>query len=325
MEKRRAELYTSHGLNVINVLPGPGEVIISVARPERETLSLAEIWAARRINRAPDGSNLSLVIGARESDGEILYLNIGSSFAGQPQHAPHTLVAGTTGSGKSVLVQNLILDICATNTPAQAHIHMIDPKMGLDYLWLKELPHLQGEIIIDQKQAREVIFALVEEMERRYKLFAAAQVNGLPVYNLKVDQEKERLPVIWLIHDEFADWMVAEDYKEAVQSAVSRLGIKARSAGIHLIFVAQRPDNQVFPMQLRANLGNRLILRVTDIGTSEIALGAKGAERLLGKGHLAARLEGEPDVVYAQVPFVTQDQITEIVDILKSYWGKETA
>ena len=114
----------------------------------------------------------------------------------------------------------------------------------------------------------------------------------------------QRLPAIWLIHDEFAEWMLVEDYKVSVASVVQRLGVKARAAGIYLVFAAQRPDALVMPMQLRANLGNRLILRVDSEGTSEIALGDKGAERLLGKGHLLAKLEGERELCFAQVPLV---------------------
>ena len=94
------------------------------------------------------------------------------------------------------------------------------------------------------------------------------------------------------------------DYADAVSDVVGRLGVKARAAGISLVFAAQRPDANVMPMQLRANLGNRLVLRVDSEGTSEIALGEKGAERLLGKGHLSAKIEGESQIIYAQVPFV---------------------
>src|SRR5260221_7692479 len=123
------------------------------------------------------------------------------------------------------------------------------------------------------------------------------------------------MPTLWIIHDEFAEWMLTDEYKDGVASAVQRLGVKARAAGIHLVFAAQRPDVNVMPMQLRANLGNRLILRVDSEGTSEISLGEKGAERLLGKGHLVARLEGMP-LCYAQVPFaetsLTSETITRI-------------
>jgi DNA segregation ATPase FtsK/SpoIIIE, S-DNA-T family len=107
--------------------------------------------------------------------------------------------------------------------------------------------------------------------------------------------------------------MMVEEYKNEVTNTVGRLGVKARAAGIHLVFAAQRPDANVMPMQLRANLGNRLILRVDSEGTSEIALGAAGAERLLGRGHLMARIEGEVDTLYAQVPYATPELIAGIV------------
>src|SRR6202007_2837043 len=99
-------------------------------------------------------------------------------------------------------------------------------------------------------------------------------------------------------------------------SIVTRWGVKARAAGISLVFAAQRPDARVMPMQLRANLGNRLVLRVDGEGSSEIALTEKGAERLLGKGHLAAKLEGEPDIVFAQVPFISSEFLSQVVSSL---------
>ena len=111
---------------------------------------------------------------------------------------------------------------------------------------------------------------------------------------------------------------MTEDYADAVAEVVSRLGVKARAAGISLVFAAQRPDANVMPMQLRANLGNRLVLRVDGEGTSEIALGEKGAERLLGKGHLAAKLEGEQGIVFGQVPFVQGAFLSQVVDVLKA-------
>lgn len=109
---------------------------------------------------------------------------------------------------------------------------------------------------------------------------------------------------------------MSEDYKTAVTGNVSRLGVKARAAGIHLVFAAQRPDANVMPVQLRDNLGNRLILKVASVGTPEIALGVKGAEQLLGLGHLSARLTGEPDIIYAQAPFLSDVDIDLAVDAI---------
>lgn len=317
IEKKRSQLLTTHALNIISVYGQPGEIVISIARPQRQVISLREVWAKRKINRSPSGINLSLVVGVREIDGELLYLNLGSSFENLQQHAPHTLIAGATGSGKSVLLQNLLLDICATNPKELATIYLIDPKAGVDYANIEELPHLREGIIIEQDRAIDVLNELVAEMDSRYLTFRQQKVRDLLSYNNKVS-ESERLPVLWLVHDEFAEWMLVDEYKDAVSSAVQRLGVKARAAGIHLIFAAQRPDANVLPVQLRDNLGNRLILRVESEGTSEIALGRKGAEHLLGRGHLAARLSSEPELIYAQVPFLPDEDFLLVTKAITS-------
>lgn len=269
-----------------------------------------ELWPHWRPGSSGWG-NQDLLIGVREQDGAKLFLSPGRA------HAPHTLIAGSTGSGKSVLMQNIILAIAATNTPEQARILLIDPKQGVDYFVFEDLPHLNGGIIDDQTVATQRFTELVAEMDWRYSRFKQARVSNLAAYNARV-LGSERLPAIWLIHDEFAEWMLTEDYKEAVASVVQRLGVKARAAGIYLVFAAQRPDANVMPMQLRSNLGNRLILRVDSEGTSEIALGEKGAERLLGRGHLLAKLEGERDLCFAQVPFVDTDLAAALVAVMRN-------
>lgn len=316
LEAKRTQLLTTHGLQIINIAAMPGEVLILIARPNRQVISLAEVWARRTLNRIA-GVNLSLVVGIKEVDGELLYLNFGGEFAGLQQHAPHTLIAGTTGSGKSVLVLNLILDICAFNAPALAKIYLIDPKAGVDYFALEGLPHLAEGIITEKPRAIQVLENLFTEMERRYKLFAQVKASNLTQHNLKAPAT-ERLPFLWVVHDEFAEWMLDEEYQAAVSALVQRLGAKARAAGIHLIFAAQRPDVNVFPMQLRDNLDNRLILKVASVGTSEIALKQKGAELLLGKGHLAANLPGEPGIIHGQVPFISNDDGYDLVECIRN-------
>jgi len=303
--KRRSQFLTTYGLDIISVQPEPGVVALSIARLKREVIQLQDIWRYW----CPDSTqgNQELLIAVREDDGHPLFL------APATQHAPHTLIAGSTGSGKSVLVQDIILAIAATNTPGQAQIILIDPKQGVDYFSFDGLPHLGTGIIDEREDALVRLHGLVDEMDARYRTFKAARASNLAAYNRKVDAP-DRLPVLWLIHDEFAEWMLIEEYKQEVTAIVSRLGVKARAAGIYLVFAAQRPDNNVMPLQLRANLGNRLILRVDSEGTSEIALGERGAERLLGKGHLLAKLEGTP-LTYAQVPLVAEEFIEQVVTI----------
>jgi len=153
-------------------------------------------------------------------------------------------------------------------------------------------------------------------MNRRYKVLKQNKVSNIFDLN-QTPNPTERLPFLWVIHDEFADWMMTPQYADAVSDVVGRLGVKARAAGISLVFAAQRPDANVMPVQLRANLGNRLVLRVDGEGTSEIVLGEKGAERLLGKGHLAAKLEGTSEIIYGQVPFVDNEFLTLATSKLK--------
>ena len=208
-----------------------------------------------------------------------------------------------------------MLGIVCTNTPEQAKIILIDPKLGVDYFTFEGVPHLEDGIIDNQEKSIQKMGELVDEMNRRYGVLRANKVKNIFELHEKADAT-EHFPFLWVVHDEFAEWMLTETYAEAVSEIVSRLGVKARAAGIYLVFAAQRPDANVMPMQLRANLGNRLVLRVDSEGTSIIALGEKGAERLLGKGHMAAKLEGEIDIVHAQVPLIDEGFAQMIIESL---------
>ena len=154
--KRRSEFLTTHTLNVISVRAGPGVVAITIARPNRRVLHLPDVW--KRWNPNCTYGNHDLLIALREEDNSPLFLSPKSN-------APHTLIAGSTGSGKSVLMQNIILGIACTNTPEQAKIVLIDPKIGVDYFAFDGLPHLQGGIIADQENAIFTLNGLVAEMK----------------------------------------------------------------------------------------------------------------------------------------------------------------
>jgi S-DNA-T family DNA segregation ATPase FtsK/SpoIIIE len=315
IEAKRTQLLTTHAINLVTVQPMPGEIVVTIAGAKRQSVSLWDLWAKRSLNRNAAGVNTSFVLGLQEVNGSILYLNLGGEFGGLSSHDPHSLVAGATGSGKSVLVQSLLLDIAATNPKELAQIVLIDPKMGVDYAPLEGLPHMREQIVIDKARATAILEGLVQEMEARYQQFHNARANNLTSFNAKSAPEA-RLPLIFLVHDEFADWMLDDGYKKAVSAAVQRLGVKARAAGIHLIFAAQRPDKDVMPMQLRDNLGNRLILKVASEATSKITLDRGGAELLLGKGHMAAKLTGEQGLVFAQAPFLSEGDIAAAVSAI---------
>lgn len=317
VDSRTNEIYTSDGIKIIHTTPESGRVSIAVERPNRQLLHTEPVLLdyLRRYTQGTLGEKLC--VGIREEDGLPLLLD--------PLNQPHTLIAGITGSGKSVLMQNLILSIAATRDPAEAHIYLIDPKFGVDYRPLDELPHVEvgsGGIIDDPHVAVTTLEGLVDEMNRRYELFKAARVPNVHAYRKATGQP---LPILWIIHDEFADWMQTDEYGDAVPSIVGRLSVKARAAGIFLLFAAQRPDKDVMPMQLRSQLGNRLILKVDNAATAEIAMGVKnsGAERLLGRGHMLAKTGDIADPVFAQVPFIDMEHtIPELVKLIRARHGK---
>jgi DNA segregation ATPase FtsK/SpoIIIE, S-DNA-T family len=306
--RRRSEFLTTHGLNIIAVRGEPGAVVLSIARPSRQILHTLDVWKSWT-PEAVQG-NHSLLVGVREDDGRPLFIS-------PTENAPHTLIAGSTGSGKSVLMQNIVLGIACTNTPEQAEIVLIDPKLGVDYFSFDGLPHLSGGIIEDQEAAIQKLNQLIIEMDRRYAVLKQNRCSSIFDLNRKPNPT-ERFACLWVIHDEFAEWMMTDDYRDTVSNVVSRLGVKARAAGIFLVFAAQRPDSNVMPLQLRSNLGNRLILRVDSEGTSEIALGERGAERLLGRGHMIAKLEGDTNLIYSQVPLISAGDIEQLVAAIRT-------
>ncbi len=302
VEAKANEIYTTTGIHIIAVNAEPGRLRLTVARPKRELLHTEPVLQQFLQHCQSDAAAEKLLVGIREEDGKPLLLD--------PFVQPHTLIAGSTGSGKSVLMQNIILSIAASQPPERTNLFIIDPKHGVDYTVFSQLPHLQagsGDIICTQEEAIACLESAVNEMENRLKLMQkAGKEMGVGIPDIRTYRKitGQNMPTWWIIHDEFADWMQTDDYKAAIPSLVNRLGVKARAAGIFLIFAAQRPDKDVFPMQLRDQLLNRLILKVAGPGTSEIALGQKGAERLLGKGHMLAKVSDYPDAIFAQVPYI---------------------
>ncbi len=328
VEKRKGVLLTSHSLDIIGVRPEKGEVVVMVARERRAILDLCESWRRRAFPSSSPGFNTSFVIGERENDGRLLYLNLGAAFEGQPTHGPHTLIAGETGGGKGVLTRNLILDICVTNSPQDARIRLIDPKNGGDYPWIGLMPHVDGGLISTQAGAIEALRDLVATMDDRYAKITPIAPN-IDKYNAKVPPN-ERLPRIYLFHDELGDWMADKDnadYREAVESYVVRLASKARAAGIHLFLITQRPDKDALPGQIKANMNNKICLRVSSQTNSRIVLDEGGAELLLGNGHFAAKLANEKpsnqsSLVFGQSPFMDDDEAHELAQIIASHWRK---
>lgn len=293
IEKESSEFLTTYGIEILRVIPGPGMISIMVTRPIRKTLHTSKVLTEFLQSSAYNEDSEAVLIGVREEDGKPQLLN--------PFDDPHTLVSGKTGSGKSVLLQTMLLYIGVTRSPEQTHVYLVDGK-GTDFVKLRDLPHLKngsGHIITKKEESVAILEDLESQMEKRYELFAASGCADIRSYRKATGLQ---MPTIFYFQDEFASWMQDSEYAENITHHVNNLSIKSRAAGIFLIFGLQRPDNTVMPMQLRSNLGNRLTLQVADRGTAEIATGDKnsGAERLLGKGHMLAKLEG--NVIPIQVP-----------------------
>ena len=230
LEKQRTNLKTIHGLDIIRITAELGSILIAFRRPSRKILHLSDAWLRRALTPTSPESNLAFLLGEKEDDGEILYMPIAGSFHGQPQVAPHTLIAGSTGSGKGILATNLILDLCAFNSPASCKFYLIDPKQGADYMWAEGLPHLQDQIIVDMNAATQVFGSLVAEMEERYRRITAKKCRNMVEYN-RLAGAWERLPRLFIFHDEISDWMLDEHYRDNVTTTAARLGNMGRAAG----------------------------------------------------------------------------------------------
>ena len=321
LEGKRTDLMTGYGVEILRITPMAGRIAVALKRPRRGILHLSEVWARRKLERSAPEKNMALVVGEQEDDGALFYLSLEGDFEGQQQAAPHTLVSGTTGSGKGILVSNLILDVCAFNNPRSVQIYLIDPKRGADYLWARELPHLCEGIVEEKEAAISLLRQLVMDMEERYRQITQAGCANIAQYNRSRDAGTQ-LPRAIIFFDEVANWMQDEDFKKEVESVINEIATKSRAAGLHLLMIYQRADKDVMTMQLRTNLGNKIILRLGDEGSSRIALGEKGAERLLGKGHVIAKL-GTDEKIHGQVPFIEHDEARILANAITEAWGRE--
>ncbi len=285
----------------VEVVPGAYDLIFE--RKERQIISYEDCLEDREIS---DGAgNTKILLGRNEQNNQVVYYNLDSED-------PHALIGGMTKSGKSVLLNVFIVDLMCTNTVDELLLILVDPKQ-VEFTRYKGIPYLDPEgIVTGKKIAIRKLNDLVVEMDRRFLLFAESGVNELNKYNKKV---QTKIPRIVLIFDEFADWMLDDEFKRDASNAVQSLSGKARAAGIHLIVSTQRPDNSVVVPILRANLGAKFALRVDSEKNSAIILDEPGAEKLLGYGHMIAKFAGKKQ--YIQTAFVSDGYIDSILDKIK--------
>jgi S-DNA-T family DNA segregation ATPase FtsK/SpoIIIE len=258
-------------------------------------------------------------------------LFLGMDVAGEPivedlARMPHLLIAGTTGSGKSVCINTIILSIIMTRTPAQVRLILIDPKM-VELQAFRALPHLSCEVVTNMKKAPAVLGWAVEEMDKRYTMLAAVGVSNISGFNKlgqaeieerlghSVDPADASLPYQVLVIDEFADLMAvaAKDVEESIQ----RLAQKSRAVGLHVILATQRPSTDVITGIIKANLPCQAAFRVKSRIDSRVILDSNGAEKLLGHGDMLFVRPSGNGVVRAQGAFVAEEEIQRVVGFLK--------
>jgi DNA segregation ATPase FtsK/SpoIIIE, S-DNA-T family len=245
-----------------------------------------------------------------------LTVALGLDIAGQPviadlQKMPHGLIAGATGSGKSVCINTMLVSLLFKATPEQLRLLLIDPKM-VELAPYNRIPHLISPVITDVKAATAALRWAVEEMERRYELFAQIGARDLKRYNQLAEREgREHLPYIVIVIDELADLMMVSPAD--VEEAICRIAQKARACGIHLIVATQRPSVDVITGLIKANIPTRIAFSVSSQADSRTIIDMGGAEKLLGKGDMLYLGNGSSKPVRLQGTFVSDEEIDEIV------------
>ncbi|MCK9453525.1 DNA translocase FtsK [Sulfurimonas sp.] len=286
-------------------IPGKDVVGIEIPNEKIDTIYLREILDSKLFRES--SSPLTIVLGK-----DI----VGKPFITDLKKLPHLLIAGTTGSGKSVGINAMILSLLYKNSPDQLRLLMIDPKM-LEFSIYNDIPHLLTPVITKAKQAIVALNNMVSEMERRYSLMSENRTKNIEGYNDKVKKTGgEHLPYIVVIIDELADLMMTSG--KDVEHSIARLAQMARASGIHLVVATQRPSVDVVTGLIKANLPSRISYRVGQKVDSKIILDQQGAESLLGKGDMLFTPPGSTGLVRLHAPWSTEDEIEKIVDFIKS-------
>lgn len=287
--------------------PIPGKDVVGIEIPNKniETIYLKEILESDIYKNAK--SELTLALGK-----DI----VGDPFITDLKKLPHLLIAGTTGSGKSVGINAMVLSLLYRNSPKTLRLIMIDPKM-LEFSMYNDIPHLLTPVITEPKKAIAVLANLVAEMERRYKIMSQTRTKNIESYNEKMKKDGgETLPFIVVIIDELADLMMTSG--KEVEFHIGRLAQMARASGIHLIVATQRPSVDVVTGLIKANLPSRISYRVGQKVDSKVIIDQMGAESLLGRGDMLFTPPGSPGVVRLHAPFASEEEIDHIAEFLKA-------
>jgi DNA segregation ATPase FtsK/SpoIIIE, S-DNA-T family len=306
-------------VRIVAPIPGKNAVGIEVPNEHRATVRLKEVilGAGRKLAKC----KVPLFLG-KDSEGKPLAHDLADM--------PHLLIAGTTGTGKSVCLNALIISMLMTRRPDELKMLLIDPKKN-EFSDYRKIPHLMHPVITDEQKATAVLAWAVDKMEERYDLLSRARVRNLAQYNelgmeeilarVQPDEEEkeripEKLPYIVLVIDEFGD-LIMQTKREA-ETYIVRLAQKARAAGIHLVLATQRPTVDIVTGLIKSNLPGRLCFKVASRMDSRVVLDEMGADKLLGKGDMLFLLPGNNHLVRAQCTYVASQEITKVVAHLET-------
>ena len=287
-------------------IPGKQAVGIEVPNKEKEVVHFREILDSDEFKS--NKSKLTVGLG-KDVAGNVQLADIGKM--------PHVLIAGSTGSGKSVCINTIITSIIYNAKPSEVKFVMVDPKV-VELSVYNGIPHLLIPVVTDPRKAAGALAWAVQEMDDRYNKFASKGVRDLKGYNKAIEKENEagKLPQIVIIIDELADLMMVA--KNDVEDAICRLAQKARAAGMHLVIATQRPSVDVITGLIKANVPSRIAFAVSSQVDSRTILDSVGAEKLLGKGDMLFFPSGAPKPSRIQGAFVSDDEVEKIVDFIKS-------
>ena len=284
----------------ISTIPGSSTIGIELPNPSRENVYLSEILDNSDFKKKD--IKLPIALGKSIS---------GSPLIGDLSTMPHLLIAGTTGSGKSVCINTIILSLLYRHSPDKCKFILIDPKM-LELSTYEGLPHLLCPVITEAKKAASVLGWVVKEMESRYRLMTKENVRNIDGYNAK---HKLPMPYIVVVVDEMSDLMLVAG--KEIENYIQKLSQMARAAGIHIIMATQRPSVDVITGTIKANFPTRISFQVTSKIDSRTILGEQGAEQLLGKGDMLY-MSSANRIVRIHAPFVSENEIEKINDFIRS-------
>ena len=302
----------AQGVRIEAPIPGKPAIGIEVPNSHKDTVSLREILESDSFRSSK--SKLAFAVGRDIA---------GNAVVGDIARLPHMIIAGATGSGKSVCTNSIIMSILYHATPEEVKLILIDPKI-VEYTVYEGIPHLLIPVVTDPKKAAGALNWAVQEMQRRYNLFAENSVRDLGDYNAAAAQPGsglEPMPQIVVIIDELADLMMTTS--KEVEDSICRLAQKARAAGMHLIIATQRPTTDIITGLIKANIPSRIALSVMSQVDSRTILDTGGAEKLLGHGDMLYLPNGKIKPVRVQGCFTSTKEIEKVVDFIKSQTQSE--